>query len=182
MKQQDSRKFFEAFFSKLVGRIFPPHNGIENQPCAARRSTQDFTNGMRVTNQMKSIATPDLSMAGKKWAFPSEVVFSEEAIPLRRGASWRLQLPLCIVLLIGAIALAGMVGDFLAWLSHRLGVLLVFGGIGCWRWGWFTIQSWRAIIYRFWVYPRLRRMAAKAVAQNGPVPEVTILAVNDGAP
>jgi glycosyltransferase Alg8 len=53
----------------------------------------------------------------------------------------------------------------------------MLGGIGCWRWGWFVLQSVRAILYRYLVYPRLRREAASMVAERGPVPEVTILAV-----
>lgn len=121
--------------------------------------------------------TTDLSLAGKSWKFPSEVVFSDAAVPLRRGASWPLQLPLLVILLVGAAVLAGIVGHVLTWLSHRAEILLVLGGIGCWRWGWFIVQSIRAIIYRYWVFPRLRRESTQAVAQHGPVPEITILAV-----
>jgi len=121
--------------------------------------------------------TTDLSLAGKSWRFPSEVVFSDAAIPLRRGASWPLQLPLFIMLLVSAAMLAGIVGHVFTWLSHRIEILLVLGGIGCWRWGWFIVQSIRAIIYRYWVFPRLRCEAMQAVAQHGPVPEITILAV-----
>lgn len=113
----------------------------------------------------------------RSWRVPSQFVFSEEAVLLRRGASWRFQLPLLLLMLSFGVCLADTVGDFLAWLGHRLGILLMFGGIGCWRWGWFALQSVRAMLYRYWMFPRLRVRAARAVAENGPVPELAILAV-----
>jgi len=76
-------------------------------------------------------------------------------------------------------ALAAAIGDGTAWLRHRVEILFLFGGIAVWRWGWFVVQSVRALLYRYWAFPRLRRQAERAasVAEHGPVPEVSILAV-----
>lgn len=115
--------------------------------------------------------------AKQTWGYPPEISFTDAAIPLRRGASWQYQLPLLAVLLVCAGILACIIGDLFTWFSHRIEVLLVFGGIGCWRWGWFAVQSVRAIIYRYIVFPRLRRQATQAVAVHGQAPEIAILAV-----
>ena len=117
------------------------------------------------------------STFGKNWRSASEVILSEGEVPLRRGASWRQQLALVFALIIAASGLAFLTGHFFAWATHRIEILLVLGGLGFWRWGWFVLQSTRAILYRYFVFPRLRREAARAVAERGPVPEVTILAV-----
>src|SRR5688572_1995933 len=114
---------------------------------------------------------------GKKWHLPSEAILSKDEVPLRRGATWRHQLPVVFALTIAAAMLAALAGPIITWMTHRIEILLVLGGIGCWRWGWFVLQSARAILYRYLVYPRLRREAASMVAERGPVPEVTILAV-----
>jgi glycosyltransferase Alg8 len=114
---------------------------------------------------------------GKEWRLPSEVTLSNDPVPLRRGATWRHQLPVAFALAIAAAALAVLAGHVFTWISHRIEILLVLGGIGCWRWGWFVLQSARAMVYRYLVYPRLRHEAANMVAEHGPVPEVTILAV-----
>jgi glycosyltransferase Alg8 len=121
--------------------------------------------------------TNDLSQAGKSWKFPAEVEFSAERVTLRRGATWRYQVGMLVVLLLTIGLCACYVGDFIAWFTHRIGLILLFAGLGCWRWGWFALQSARAILYRYWMFPRLRREADEAVATRGPVPEVTILAV-----
>ena len=118
---------------------------------------------------------------GKNWRSPSEVIFSDaevgSEVPLRRGATWHHQLPVVFALIISAAGLAALTGHVFTWLTHRIEILLVLGGLGLWRWGWFVLQSTRAILYRYLVYPRLRREAAQAVAELGTVPEVTILAV-----
>ncbi|MCC6235417.1 MAG: glycosyltransferase [Verrucomicrobiales bacterium] len=121
--------------------------------------------------------TQDLSGAGKSWRFPSEVIFSSERIRLRRGASLAHQLPVLALLLGTAWLLAQLIPDLLEWFTFRVSLLVALGGIGCWRWGWFLTQSLRAVIYRYWTYPAIRRQAAFAVARRGPVPEITILAV-----
>ncbi len=69
-----------------------------------------------------------------------------------------------------------MVGDAQLWIGHRLEILVTLGGLACWRWGWFVVQNLRAMVYRYYQFPRLRRAADRAVASLGPVPEVTILA------
>ena len=126
--------------------------------------------------------TTNLSLPfGKNWRSPSEVIFSDaegpSEVPLRRGATWRHQLPVVFALIISAAGLAALTGHVFTWLTHRMEILLVLGGLGLWRWGWFVLQSTRAILYRYLVYPRMRREAADAVARHGPVPEVTVLAV-----
>jgi len=62
------------------------------------------------------------------------------------------------------------------WLLHRFEVLVALTGIACWRWSWFMLQNARAVAYRYYIFPRLRREATEAVARHGPVPEVTVLA------
>src|SRR6185369_10083829 len=122
--------------------------------------------------------TSNLSVLfGKNWRLSSEVTFSNDEVPLRRGATWRRQLPVFFVLTMAAAILPVVAGHVFAWMTHRIEILLALGGIGCWRWGWFVLQSARAILYRYVVYPRLRREAASMVAERGPVPEVTVLAV-----
>ena len=54
--------------------------------------------------------------------------------------------------------------------------LVTLGAIGIWRWGWGACHYLRAVLYRYWVYPRLRRKAYRAVREKGPVPELVILA------
>src|SRR5436305_1912370 len=94
----------------------------------------------------------------------------------RAGASWPRQLLVLAALLGLAAMLLRVVGDGQIWIFHRAGVLIALTGIACWRWSWFALQNFRAVIYRYFMFPRLRREAARAVAQHGPVPEVTILA------
>jgi mannuronan synthase len=123
--------------------------------------------------------SPDFSSAAKSWVGPSEVIFPDAAAPLRRGATWRHQLVLLLALIATALFLADMAGGLMTWLPQRVEILLVVGGIGSWRWGWFVLQSLRAILYRYWVFPRVRREAERCVTRSGPVPEVTILALTD---
>src|SRR5438128_36769 len=105
-----------------------------------------------------------------------EAQLRTEILRCRRGASWQWQLLALIVLAAAAGILIRIVGDFQLWIVRRAEVLIAFGGIACWRWSWFVLQNVRAVIYRFWTFPRLRREAEKAVLQSGPVPELTILA------
>ncbi|MBX6315372.1 MAG: glycosyltransferase, partial [Isosphaeraceae bacterium] len=62
----------------------------------------------------------------------------------------------------------------LAW--QRLQILFILGGLASWRWGWWFLQCSRAVCYRYFVYPPLRRAAEAAVRAHGPVPEITVLA------
>ncbi|MCL5097156.1 MAG: glycosyltransferase family 2 protein [Candidatus Omnitrophica bacterium] len=80
-------------------------------------------------------------------------------------------------LCVAVYCLSVVAGDLRFWISHRLEILLALAGIGCWRWSWFILQNARAIVYRYYTFPKIRRSAARALAANGPVPEVTILAV-----
>jgi mannuronan synthase len=53
--------------------------------------------------------------------------------------------------------------------SGVLGVLLVMGALGIWRYGWALTNFTRAIIYRLWVYPRRKRQAvARFLAAGVP--------------
>lgn len=121
--------------------------------------------------------TTTLPRPKQTWNCPAEIQVSEPVIVLHRGAAWPRQLALLLVLVTAGWLLAGLVGDFFGWLRHRGELLLVLGSIACWRWGWFVVQSVRAMIYRYWAFPRLRRRANQAVAARGVVPEVSILAV-----
>jgi mannuronan synthase len=95
---------------------------------------------------------------------------------LRRGAAWPAQ-SLVLALTMSVVAALGLVvGDLVSWATHRGVLLVTLAGIGCWRWSWFLIQNGRAILYRYVVYPRIRRHAEKAVAINGPAPEVVVMA------
>ncbi len=121
--------------------------------------------------------TNDLSGAGRSWRFPAQVNFSDRRIRIRRGAPFAFQVPVILILVLMAVILSRIVGEVLPMVGDKLILLLTFGGIGTWRWGWFLTQSVRAILYRYWAYPRLWRSAMDALHEHGPVPEVTILAV-----
>lgn len=103
-------------------------------------------------------------------------LLTDDALLCRNGAGWQRQTLVLIALLAVAAGLLHVAGDLKSWASHRLEVLLTVGGIAFWRWSWFLLQNGRAIVYRYWVFPRLRRQAERAVAELGPVPEVTVLA------
>ena len=119
----------------------------------------------------------DVTLAEKGSRVSCEAWVPEASVLLRRGASWPFQIPMLMFLLLLGASLMSVFGSFFLWFSYRVEVLLALGGIGCWRWSWFVTQSVRAVLYRYWVFPRLRRLAAKAVATRGPVPELAILAV-----
>ncbi len=106
----------------------------------------------------------------------SAKLFASGAPETSVGASWARQLLVLALLGCALTLLLRLVGDPQLWFLRRLEVLLTLGGIACWRWSWFIIQNVRAIIYRYYTYPRLRQQAIQAVARNGPVSEVTILA------
>lgn len=92
------------------------------------------------------------------------------------GASWSGHLVMLALLVAGITFLIRIVGDPQVWFLRRLEVLITLGGIACWRWSWFIVQNLRAVAYRYYAFPRLRRQAREAVARVGNVPEVTILA------
>lgn len=56
------------------------------------------------------------------------------------------------------------------------GVLISLSVIGLWRWSWGGLHYLRAIIYRYWYYPTLRRRAEQAMRDLGPIREVTVVA------
>jgi len=100
---------------------------------------------------------------------------TEDALLCRKGAAWRGQILVLGSLCALALLLIYIVGSPRSWATHRLEVLLTLGGIAFWRWSWFVIQNVRAITYRYWAFPRIRREAELALAKFGPVPEVTVL-------
>ncbi len=100
----------------------------------------------------------------------------EEARRCRSGAPWWRQLLVLAALGCVAALLLQVIGDAQTWALHRAQVLIALGGIACWRWSWFILQNLRAIVYRYYTFPRLRREAHAAIAKHGPVPEVTVLA------
>ena len=109
-------------------------------------------------------------------ARPSPGAFSFQAEGCRRGAPWWRHLLVLSGLIGIAAGLLHVIGDVQVWALHRLEVLVALGGIAFWRWSWFLLQNLRAMIYRYYTFPRLRRAAQKAVLEHGPIPEVTILA------
>jgi glycosyltransferase Alg8 len=123
--------------------------------------------------------TSELLQANKQWGFPAELELQGRGPLLKRGANWRWQWAMLVALVLYVVVLAATIGDVTAWLQQRAEIIFVLGGIAAWRWGWFIVQSVRAMLYRYWVFPRLRRQAERAAsaAEHGPVPEVTILAV-----
>src|SRR5215203_593204 len=103
---------------------------------------------------------------------PCSAGLTNDALLCRKGAT-ALSQSLVIASLVGvSVLLLWIVGGPVSWASHRIEVLFALGGIALWRWSWFAIQNTRAIIYRYWSFPRLRRAAESAVARFGPVPEV----------
>lgn len=100
----------------------------------------------------------------------------DERQKCRVGAGWLAQLVMVAALVLIAWALLQVIGDSRVWISHRLEVLVALGGLAFWRWSWFVVQNVRALIYRYYVFPRLRKAAALAVARRGPVAEVIVLA------
>jgi glycosyltransferase Alg8 len=54
--------------------------------------------------------------------------------------------------------------------------VLAMGLIGIWRWGWGLTHCFRAMGYRYYVYPRWAKQAAAAVRERGAVTEVVVLA------
>ncbi len=99
-----------------------------------------------------------------------------EAAKCRIGAQWWAQV-LMLLALAGIVCfLLRVVGDSRVWVEHRFHVLLTLTGLAFWRWSWFFLQNGRAIIYRYYTFPRLRRAATRALAERGPVPEVIVLA------
>lgn len=119
----------------------------------------------------------EFSVADKRWGLPVEGRVRHTEVLLRRGASRSFQISLLVLILAIAAMLASLTGNFFVWISHRLELLFLLGGIACWRWSWFVVQAMRAILYRYRAYPRLRRAALDAVARRGPVPGLAVLAV-----
>ena len=79
---------------------------------------------------------------------------------------------LVVLLLIAAAALP--------WIStamerHTNQAIFVLGAVGIWRWGWGSLHVMRALIYRYWMFPRLRRKAEAAFRRAGPIPDVAVV-------
>src|SRR5438093_2963653 len=98
--------------------------------------------------------TANAILAEKGSKVPAEAWVPEAAVLLRRGAAWPFQLVQLLIVLILAASLARELDSLFAWFGHRLEVLIVLAGIGCWRWAWFATQSIRALAYRYWAFRR----------------------------
>lgn len=137
-------------------------------------------NQQQSINQQSATAeqADPVSVAPERLTFQAEEVeqFRADAERCRGGASWWRQLLLLAALVFVAWFLLRVIGGAQTWAEHRWHVLIALGGLACWRWTWFVVQNLRAIIYRYWSFPRLRREAEEAVASSGPVPEVVVLA------
>ncbi len=105
----------------------------------------------------------------------AENLMTGDILLCRKGADWKRQMAVLAVFITIALALLWIVGGPAKWAVHRLDVLLTVGAIAFWRWSWFMYQNIRAIIYRFFVFPRIRRNAKRAVETLGPIPEVAVL-------
>ncbi|HAM70878.1 MAG TPA: hypothetical protein DCM86_04465, partial [Verrucomicrobiales bacterium] len=99
-----------------------------------------------------------------------------EASTCREGAPWPRQLLMLLALVLFGTAMVLIMGGVDNWATKRIEVFVAIAGIACWRWSWFFVQNARAILYRYYAFPRLRREAALAVERFGPVPEVIVLA------
>jgi mannuronan synthase len=113
-----------------------------------------------------------------------------ERTPTERGGiSWPWQLALGFVLGMAAWYLWQLAGlrhvsdseHFVWWpvIEERTGWIpwIPVSILVAWRWCWVLIHWTRAVIYRQFSYPRMRREAEIAVAQKGPIPELALLAV-----
>lgn len=112
-----------------------------------------------------------------RWGGATRVRIPDADIEVGRGAKWIWQVLMLALVIAGLLFLPFLVGDFIPRFPKRIAALLLLGGIGCWRWSWFAVQNLRAIIYRYWAWPRIWKQAEQAVRAHGPVPEVSILAV-----
>jgi mannuronan synthase len=98
-----------------------------------------------------------------------------DLLQCRKGAGWRRQIIVLTIFVALTITLLWFVGGPEKWARHRVDVLLTVGAIAFWRWSWFMYQNIRAIIYRWYAFPRIRRAAERAVATLGSIPEVAVL-------
>lgn len=103
-------------------------------------------------------------------------LFGATDIKPRNGASWPAQVLATAGTIVVLLAVLSLIDDVKGWAIHRVEVLFIVGGLGMWRWGWCLFQCARAAIYRYWVFPRIRRQAARIEESLGPVSEVAILA------
>jgi glycosyltransferase Alg8 len=106
----------------------------------------------------------------------ADKLLTGDILNCRKGASWQRQSVMLVVFIAIVVALLWFVGGPQKWAMHRVEVLLTVGAIAFWRWSWFVYQNCRAIIYRFFVFPRIRRQAERAVSELGPIREVAVLA------
>lgn len=152
--------------------MYTPGLGEQRNKQRQIKSEQTVNCPMEHTTEIQGLT----GLIQKPFADTRRTLLKSAPANARRGMPWPAQL-VGLVALGGVIyLLAGFVGNVEIWAEHRFKVLLALGGIGCWRWGWFVLQNIRAAVYRYWVFPRLRREAGRAVAAFGPVPEVTIMA------
>jgi glycosyltransferase Alg8 len=109
----------------------------------------------------------------------SRVYARDAASELERpgGASWIEQAVLVAGLVFAASWLLAAVPtpSLRVLFSSHMPVWVPASAILFWRWSWTVVHWTRALVYRFWVYPRMRAEAERAVAQRGGVPEVAVV-------
>ena len=66
-----------------------------------------------------------------------------------------------------ALLVASLPGGFLGDLSNMAATVFIVGFLGLWRYSWALLNFSRALIYRRWVYPRLKRGWRQRFATNG---------------
>lgn len=135
----------------------------------------------RVWNRL-TVRKPAVGFAGESYVLGDEpetngASHMKEFSRLRQGVSGLIQiLFVCALASVAFLAFRNISG-VTAQLQSRFLAIILLAGIGCWRWGWFVVQNSRAVIYRYFVWPRLSRAARRAVSERGGVPELNIVAV-----
>ena len=58
---------------------------------------------------------------------------------------------------------------------HTSALIITLGIIGIWRWGWGFLHLTRAVLYRYVIFPHLRRKSEAIVKRDGPIPDVAVM-------
>ena len=60
--------------------------------------------------------------------------------------------------------------------TGRMSILASLSVVGVWRWSWGGLHHARAVIFRYWKFPKLRRAAGEAVDRLGAIPQLCVVA------
>ena len=82
-----------------------------------------------------------------------------------------------IAVLVVLLIIAGMA---LPWAlpvleGHRSALIITLGIVGIWRWSWGCLHLIRALLYRYVIFPHLRRKSEAIVKRDGPIPDVAVM-------